>query len=294
MTTQYYIGVDAGGSKCRARLEDAHGTVLGSAETGAATIRRGADFAANSIMACLIETLMAAGLETTDLKKAQIVIGAAGTESSHETNKLIEKLTAECGSKILVFSDARTACIGAHESRDGAIVIVGTGSIGYGLIGGNTVRTGGFGFPASDLGSGAHIGLAAVQHALGLIDDSPPQSPFTAAILKVVGSTTNQVAVWTTPATATDYAALAPIVVEHANAKDPDATRILNTAAGHINEMIIKLKAKGATRISLMGGLSKIIRPLMKPEIQALLSKPKGDAVDGALYLARANKKQQS
>lgn len=290
MNVQYYIGVDAGGSKCRARIEDTSGNVLGHTETGPATIRRGADFAATAIQACLFETLKAAGLEKTDLQEARIVVGAAGTESSADTEKLIERLSSTCDSKVMVVSDARTACVGAHQGDDGAIVIVGTGSIAYGLVGGKTVRVGGFGFPSSDLGSGAYIGLTAVQHALMLIGESQPQPAFTSAILAVVGNAPDQLAAWTNPATATDYATLAPIVVKHANTGDPDAARILHTAAEHISVLVQKISARGAPRICLMGGLSPIISPIMKPQVQALLSIPKGGAIDGAILLARSNK----
>jgi glucosamine kinase len=42
MSEVFYLGVDGGGSGCRARLEDAGGNVLGSGASGPATTRLGA------------------------------------------------------------------------------------------------------------------------------------------------------------------------------------------------------------------------------------------------------------
>lgn len=294
MTTQYYIGVDAGGSKCRGRLEAADGIVLGRVETGPATIRRGADFAAASIIACIDETISAAGLGKADLNHTHIVVGAAGTESSVETDVLIEKLRSEYGRTLSLVSDAKTACAGAHDGEGGGIIIVGTGSIGYALVEGEPIRVGGYGFPVSDLGSGAHIGLAVVQHALASNGSGRRPTAFETAVLDQVGTSLSQIANWTSNATATDYAGFAPLVVAHAGNQDPAAIDILETAAAHIGDLISALNARGATRLSLMGGLASIIAPLLAPTLQKLLSPPRGDAIDGAILLARGPQKQQS
>jgi len=55
---------------------------------------------------------------------------------------------------IVYAHDATVACIGAHGAREGGIVIVGTGSVGFAVVGGREVRVGGYGFPISDEGSG--------------------------------------------------------------------------------------------------------------------------------------------
>ena len=283
----YYLGVDAGGTNCRARLEAADGRLLGSAAVGPATIRRGADFAAKSIKACITETITSAALPPAILANTSLVVGAAGTESSGNTDKLAEMLAKSGLQKISVTSDARTACIGAHGGRDGGIVIVGTGSIGYALIGCEPFRVGGHGFPVSDLGSGAHIGLAAVQQALAPTGISHPPSKFATAILGIIGTANDQIARWSATATATDYAQFAPTVVEHAGKGDTVAKHILANAASHITELVAALHNRGAPRISLMGGLSTIIAPRLDKKIQALLSKPLGDPIDGAIVLAR-------
>jgi len=67
--------------------------------------------------------------------------------------------------------DATIACIGAHGARDGGIVIVGTGSVGFAVVAGREIRVGGYGFPISDEGSGADLGLHAIRLALRAYDE---------------------------------------------------------------------------------------------------------------------------
>src|SRR4029078_6093553 len=55
--------------------------------------------------------------------------------------------------------DATIACIGAHGGRDGVIVIVGTGSVGFAVVGGHEFRIGGYVFLISDEGSGSVLVL---------------------------------------------------------------------------------------------------------------------------------------
>src|SRR5207249_3775208 len=60
---------------------------------------------------------------------------------------------------IAIASDAAIANLGAHAGADGAVVIVGTGSVGFGRVGDQVFSIGGYGFPVSNEGSGAELGL---------------------------------------------------------------------------------------------------------------------------------------
>ena len=80
-------------------------------------------------------------------------------------------------------SDGLAACLGAHGGADGAVVVAGTGSIGVGLIGRRELRFGGYGFPISDEGSGADIGLQAIKLALRAADERGETSPLLEEVL---------------------------------------------------------------------------------------------------------------
>ena len=87
-------------------------------------------------------------------------------------------------------------------------------------------------------------------------------------------------------ATPADYAALAPIVIQHAQADDPIARSIVEDAAGHVERFIETIFERGAPACALLGGLAPHLRPWLRARTVAQLSEPQGDALDGALFLA--------
>jgi glucosamine kinase len=64
-------------------------------------------------------------------------------------------------------------------------------------------------------------------------------------------------------------------------------------AAEQIDDLVRRLSEHGASRIALLGGLASSMQPWLAPDVQRRLVPVEGDAVDGALHLARraANKK---
>src|SRR3546814_20233862 len=70
-------------------------------------------------------------------------------------------------------SDSIIANLGAHMGGDGAILILGTGSVGLLTRGEDSLSIGAYGFPISDQGSGAALGLCAISHALRTLDGRP-------------------------------------------------------------------------------------------------------------------------
>ena len=71
-----YLGVDGGGSRCRARIEDEFGTVLSEGGSGPATTRLGIDKAWRSIMRAY-----AAAAEQAGLGRRGFRAGACGDRS---------------------------------------------------------------------------------------------------------------------------------------------------------------------------------------------------------------------
>jgi len=55
---QFYIGVDGGGTSCRARIEDAQGRVLGQGAAGPAATRIGADRSMQAVRMAAVEPMM--------------------------------------------------------------------------------------------------------------------------------------------------------------------------------------------------------------------------------------------
>src|SRR6476661_8311015 len=92
---------------------------------------------------------------------------------------------------------------------------------------------------------------------------------------------------WMDHANATDYATFAPLVMRHADSGDPVARGIIREAAEQIDELVRRLCEFGATRVALLGGLATSMQPWLAPDVQRRLVPVEGDAVDGALHLAR-------
>jgi glucosamine kinase len=188
---------------------------------------------------------------------------------------------------VLYVNDATIACIGAHAGADGGIVIVGTGSIGFAVVGGREIRVGGYGFPISDEGSGADLGLHGIRLALRSHDGRGVETNFTREVMTRFSSDPFEAVAWMDRAHATDYATFAPLVVRHANDGDSVARAAIRDAAEKIDDLVRRLIERGAPRVALLGGLATPMQPWLAPDVQRRLVPIQGDAVDGALYLAR-------
>jgi glucosamine kinase len=280
-----FAGVDGGGTGCRARIEDAEGRVLGSGIAGPATLRLGVERALAEVDKACRAALADAGLDADALGALHVGAGLAGIGRKDLREQLAARPHAY--RSIVYVHDATTACLGAHKARDGGIVIVGTGSIGFALVGGREVRVGGYGFPISDEGSGADLGLDAVRSALRAHDQRTLGTRLTREVMLRFHDEPYEAVHWMDRATATDYATFAPLVMRHADAGDSVARRIVRDAAEQIDELVRRLIECGAARVALLGGLASPMQPWLAPDVQRRLVPVEGDAVDGALHLAR-------
>jgi glucosamine kinase len=93
---------------------------------------------------------------------------------------------------------------------------------------------------------------------------------------------------WMGRARPKDFAALAPLVVEHAMAGDPVGCELMQLAAGHIAALADRLLGLGVPHIALSGGLAASIGPWLGEDTRRLLVPAAADALTGAVDLARA------
>jgi glucosamine kinase len=282
---RFFIGVDGGGTGCRARIEDNGGTVLGTGIGGPAALRFGVERSFAAMTAACRGALAEAELPEGVLADTVAGIGLAGVGRKGALEQLIAH--PHPFRAVTYVNDATTACLGAHAGRDGGIVIVGTGSIGYAVVGGREVRVGGYGFPISDEGSGADIGLHAIRLALRAHDARANSSNLTHEVMARFHDDPYEAVAWMDKATATDYATFAPMVMRHADDGDPVGRRIVRDAAEQIDELARRLVECGAPRIALLGGLASPMLAWLAPDVQRRIAPVEGDAVDGALLLAR-------
>jgi glucosamine kinase len=296
-----FLAVDGGGTRCRARLADCRGAVLGEGLAGPANVRIGLEESVRSVCdaakQCLTQAGAVAGVSAAD-SAIVACLALAGASEPREA-AAAEAAFAPRFRRVIITTDAHAACVGAHGGGDGGIIIVGTGSIGWAVVGGRSWRVGGWGFPVSDEGAGAWIGWEAVRRTLWAHDGRTAWTPLLRRIAAEFDADPHAIVRWMGTARPRDFGRLAPLVLDRATGGDPAATEIMRLAARHIDAIAARLAEHGAsqgaahgtphgtTRLALMGGLAAGIAPWLAAATRARLVEPDGDALDGALRLAR-------
>lgn len=227
-----------------------------------------------------------AGLPPEEIGDLHAGVGLAGAERKSALRHL--KAARHPFRSVTYASDATIACIGAHGGRDGGVVILGTGSVGFAIMGECRIRVGGYGFPISDEGSGADIGLQAVRASLRAWDRRTPATDFTREVLARFDDDPYEAVAWAESATATEYATFAPLAMRHAQLGDLVARQIIQRGAAHVDQLVYRLLDRGAPRIALLGGLAPLMEPWLAPEVRRRIVPAEGDALAGALHLARS------
>lgn len=280
------LGVDGGGTRCRARLCTSSGVKLGEAVAGPANIRFGLEQGFSEVLAATAQCLKEAGLSARDLTRISACLALAG--ASEPASLIAAQDKTHPFGKLIVTTDAHAACLGAHGERDGGIIIAGTGSIGWAQWKGRSYRVGGWGLPISDEGSGAWLGCEALRRVLWARDGRMAWTPLLVAVFNKFDSDPHAIVRWMSHASTRDLGSLAHQIVAHAARNDPVAIELMRLAAGHIDALAERLRALGVPRLALVGGLSSHIEPWLAQGTRSRLVAPAGDALDGALYLARA------
>jgi len=280
----YFLGIDAGGSNCRARLVDAKGQLLGRGQAGPANARIGIDALYRTLADTADQAIAEAGLSSEARAAIRAGMGIAGL-TRLGIREALEALDFGFAS-VAFATDAQIANLGAHGGGDGAILIIGTGSAAKLRIDGRDHTIGGYGFPISDEGSAAALGLSAMRHVLRALDGRTAKTPLSAAVTERFDHDTVRAIAWMDQATPRDYGTFAPLVMDYAEANDPIARSIVEHAVSHIERFIETIFERGVTRCVLVGGLAPRISPWLRARTVERLSSPLGDPLDGALRLA--------
>jgi glucosamine kinase len=280
---RFFLGIDGGATRCRARLRDSSGAVVAEAAGGAANIYVDYVSAVDIIRDVISDVFRRA----PHAKPAALGLGLAGLSTPEEAARIAADLADLDGvASVRAAHDSVTACLGAHAGADGGLIIAGTGSAGVARVGGREIVIGARGFLVGDDGSAARIGADAVRAALRAHDGLGPASPMTQEIMRRFRDDPLVAIEWAIGAKPSGYGAFAPLVFESAGARDEVALTIVGAAAQAIDALIRAAQALGAARVALVGGLSQPLRPYLEPSSQAALRRPLFDAADGAILLA--------
>jgi len=124
-SVEFVLGIDGGGTSCRAALAAADGTVLARARSGAANIRTDLTGARANIADAARQAFLAAGIDPVLMPRTPAVLGLAGANVGTYRQQLAAILPF---AESRVETDAEIALEGAVGSGDGAIAILGTGT----------------------------------------------------------------------------------------------------------------------------------------------------------------------
>ncbi|MFO1210036.1 MAG: BadF/BadG/BcrA/BcrD ATPase family protein [Amaricoccus sp.] len=275
-----FLGIDGGGSGCRAAVCDAAGRVLGRGAGGPANVWTDPDGAIASILAAAGAAASEAGTPLTSL---EAVLGLAGANVPEAAERASARLPF---SRSRVESDVFVALKGALGANDGITAALGTGTV-YGVQRGGEVRMiGGWGFVLGDQGSGARIGRAVYEAALLAHDGIATMTPLLTAALDAAGGAIGTVA-FGQRASPADFARIVRDVLAAAAAGDPAASAVLAEAEAAVVAAIDRLQADGPLPVCFLGGLGPVYAGRLAGRYPGLIRPPLGTALDGALALAR-------
>lgn len=270
------VGVDGGGTGCRAAVE-VDGHVCAVAEGGAANVTSDPETAIRNV----VQAVEAAARQAkVDVSGAIAHVGLAGVMGQEDAAWVAARLPF---AQVAVSDDRPTMVAGALGNEDGSVAAIGTGSFVATRHRGEFRFAGGWGLAVSDQASGAWLGREVLARALMCFDGLEPYSALTVDVMREFGDDGNAIVSFSQKAAPSDFAEFAPMIVNAALAKDAIGVDLMATGARYLRSA---LKAVGcSSKVCLTGGVG----PHYAPYLEGLkCERPSGSALDGALMLARS------
>ncbi len=271
-----FLGIDGGGSGCRAALCDRDGTVIGRGEAGPSNIASDPDGARQSILAAAALAMP----PETDPMAVEAVLGLAGANAGSDLTAFAASLPFR---QSRIVSDAVTAIKGALRDDDGIVAALGTGSVFASQRGCHITQIGGWGFSLGDEASGAWIGREVLWLALRATDGMAGDTPLLQGFRDRMGGGDGIVR-FAARNRAEEFAALAREVMQ---SDDPAAQIIRTRAEAEILAYINRLAGDDALPVVFTGGLGAAFADRLADRCR--VQKAQGSPLDGALWLARTS-----
>ena len=281
-----FLGIDGGGSKCKAIVMSADNKILGTGISGPGNPLHGFEQATHSIVTSAKLALADANIAESSLGNIVAGVGLAGVNLPvlfEQMNNWQHPFKA-----MHLTTDLLIACLGAHQGEDGAVIISGTGSCGFSYVDGEPYIVGAHGFPHGDKGSGAWFGLQAAKQVLLSLDGLTATSSLNDKLLSLLNVKTGVELVEAIAGKpAAFYARMANLVFDAAEQGDALALAIVKEGANYIDNVATQLSKCCPPRLSLIGGLTPRLLPWLAQEVQNSLSAPLNSPEVGAVFYAR-------
>ncbi|EKE44496.1 BadF/BadG/BcrA/BcrD ATPase family protein [Oceaniovalibus guishaninsula JLT2003] len=280
-----YLGVDGGGTGCRAAFWDTEGRRLGTGLAGPANLTTDFDAGIANVRAAIAAAARDAGLSDDDARGAVCHAGLAGVQSPQTAARAAAALPC---TRARVDEDRGIVIAGALGPQgDGTVLAIGTGSFAGRRQDGAVRSVGGWGLRLGDCASGAWLGRAALSATLEAADGMRDPSPLTDALLARMGGTPQGLVAFAATAQPADLGALAPEVMRAAADGDATARGIVAEGAAWMERALAALGHAADDPLCLTGGLGPLYRAALDRDGRRFVP-PLGTPLDGALILARA------
>lgn len=296
------IGVDGGGTKTKVLVTDRRLNPLAEALSGPSSIRTVPfETAIANILSALETCWETVGTEPVDALFAGLgdVAGEVDGETVIRALRSHPRL-AQC--PMGVRNDVYNAHAGALDGKSGIALIVGTGSVAFGVDeSGKAHRAGGYSYKEGDFGSAYGLGKQALSLLGKAWDRRVDPSPLTEALRDhfAIRSFLDLVALYDRLHTErTQIASLAPFVTRFAAQNDPHALAILDFSTAEILQMIqavdrsLSLSNREIGVIGSLGNADTPYRDMLLRKVAAFDSRyavfpAKKDPVFGSCVLAK-------
>jgi glucosamine kinase len=288
----HVLGIDAGGTRMRARLMSDALAVAEAEESGGNILTVG-DLVMRERLSRVLRQL-----GSTDIQA--VCIGAAGSGSPDAQGRL-HRLVSELlpTARVLVVHDARLV-LAAGGLSSGIALISGTGSSAFGrTASGDEATAGGWGYMLGDEGSGYWITRMAVRHVLTAHNERRPPGPLTESMVRAFGAHSLEdllprVYAGGGPAALAQHA---PRVFAAAEEGDEAAQSIIREATMWLWQLVASVieQIHIVSPIVLAGGVllhHHLLQSRLREELARHLPASdvvclKGSAAEGAVYLAQ-------
>ena len=284
--TDVYLGIDGGGTKCKARLEDAQGDLLAEAIAGPANAARNLTGSVKAVLEASEKAIAKANIKGLTLNQIHAGIGLAGINIPQVKQAFLKQSLPFASWHIT--TDLHIACLGAHLGQDGAIVIVGTGSSGVAIHNDQHFEMGGHGFVVGDKGSGAWLGKMAISHCLETLDGITPNNLLSKQVINLLDcDSAYDLVNLTLEAKPALFASIAPLIFQLAASQQEDALLLVDQAATYINKICHRLLSGNLHRLSLIGGISQPLTPYLDSQLQAIIRPAQATPEQGAILYSK-------
>jgi len=282
---EFLIGVDGGGTATRALVARRDGPVIGQGQAGPSALGQGIAKAWTEIERAIRHAFDDAGTPVPPWARCALGAGLSGVSNRPWRDEFVAR---NVGFATLVAeTDSFTMLVGAHGGRPGAIVAAGTGSIGEVLRpDGTRFSVGGWGFPVSDEGGGAWLGLRAVAIAQRAMDGRAGAGALARHVWAHCGADRDALQAWCDHARQFEYAQLAPAVFS-AEPHDPAAARLLERAVAALDAIALALDPQGALPLAVCGSIGGRLAQRLSPAVKSRIVDAADGPAAGALTLVR-------